>query len=175
MDQGQANTALTPLQTIGILIALIPGLAPLLYAGHVLGVGDFMFIGFIFVTFWMGVQHAAPQEFAPALLGCFAGLAQGFALKVVPAEYGTAGAVIGGLSLALTLYLLIRKQMPLLFNQAFALTLAVAASFSFDAAADYVASGIALGLCGAYAGGLVLLGKVMAARKASRLAANSAA
>lgn len=163
------------MQTIGVLIALIPALAPLLYGAHLLGVGEFMFIGFIFVTFWMGLQHAALHEFAPALLGCFAGLAQGFALKVIPAEFGVAGAVAGGLSLAVALYLLIRKQLPLLFNQAFALTLAVAASFAFDATADYVASTIALALCGAYTGGLVLLGKAMAARKAAGGAATTAA
>lgn len=172
MDKGHTSKAPTPLQTIGVLVALVPALAPLLYAAHAVGVGDFMFIGFIFVTFWMGIQHAAPQEFAPALLGCFAGLAQGFALKIVPVDYGTAGAVIGGLSLALTLYLLIRHQMPLLFNQAFALTLAVAASFAFDAPSDYVSAGIALALCGAYTGGLVLLAKALTARKAARVAGN---
>lgn len=169
MDQEQTSPAgvPTPLQTVGILVALVPVLAPLLYVAHVLGVGDFMFIGFVFITFWMGIHHAAPQEFAPALLGCLAGLAQGYALKIVPVEHGTAGMVFAGVSLFATIYLLIRKQVPLFFNQAFALTLAVAASFAFKDTAAYVSSGIALFLCGAYAGGLLLVGKVVASRKAA--------
>lgn len=159
-----APAAVSPLRALIILVALVPIIGILIALGYFAGVSDYLFAGFIFILYWMGVKGGASSEYAPALAGSLGGVGLAYLLHSLPNLLGTTGGVLAGLGLALSIYLLIRGQFPLLINNAFMLQLTVGASIAFDTTEDYAAAAVSIALAATYAGALTLLGKIIPAR-----------
>jgi len=156
--------AIKPLQTVIILVALVPLIGFLLIVGQMIGVAEFLFAGFLFVLYWTGIKGMAQQEFAPALVGSLGGLGLAYLIHVLPAHLGVVGGLLAGAALALSIYLLIRGQASMLINYAFMLLLTVGTSFAFREGTHYAAAAASIILAGAYTGTLALIGRAASSR-----------
>lgn len=159
---------MSPMRAILVLVALVPIIGLLLALANMAGVSDFMFAGFLFILYWMGLKGGAPGEYLPALAGSLGGLSLAFLMSLLPSALGTPGAVLGGIGLALSVYLLIRGQASWIANNAFMIMLTVASSIAFKTQGDYAAAAIAICLSAAYVGGIVFLGTYIATRGKAR-------
>lgn len=156
-----AASAVTPIQAVITLIALVPLVGCLLAIGQMVGIADFLFAGFLFVLYWTGIKGMVPHEFAPALLGSLGGLGLAYLIHVLPALFGISGSVLASAALGLSIYLLIRGQASIVINYAFMLLLTVATSFAFKADTHYGAAAASIILAAAYTGALVLIGRAV--------------
>lgn len=162
----QSSPHPSPFQATLILVALVPLIGIFIALGTAARIADHLFIGFTFICYWNGMKAGAPADFLPALLGSLGGLGMAWLDHVLPAAYGTSGAVGGGLAIALSVYLLIRRQATAVVNSAFMLLLTVSSSFAFKTSADYAAGAEAIGLAAAYAGILECVRRGIAGRRA---------
>lgn len=165
-----ATPAPGPMIAIIVVVALIPLIGALMFLATQIGVIDFLFAGFLFILYWAGIKAMAPHEFAPALVGSLGGLGMAYLLHALPLMFGIAGAVVAGLAVALSIYLIVRQQVPMLINNAFMLLLTVGTSFAFAADLHFGAAAAAILLAAAYTGGLVLIGRAVASRNSKATA-----
>ena len=81
--------------------------------------------GFLFVFYFTGLCHAAPDKFVPAVVGAFGGLAIAYLLTQLPVTMGTAGMALAlGVVLA-AIYALIMGWAQVLVNNATMLFLTI--------------------------------------------------
>lgn len=159
-----ATPAVTPIQAVITVIAIIPLIGVLTVMANMIGVVDFLFMGFLFLLYWAGIKGMAPREFVPALLGSLGGLGLAYLIHALPVAVGVAGTVAASALVALSIYLIVRGQAAIMINYAFMLLLTVGTSLAFEADAHYAAAAGSIILTAAYAGGLMLLGRVVSAR-----------
>jgi hypothetical protein len=109
-----------------MVIGTIPFIGLLVLIYHLLGIGA-VYMGFLFLLYWMGMMHQSMQAFAPALTGSVGGLGMAWILLGLPAIAGPAALYGGFALLAAILFCLVRGQATLLVNNAMMLYLTVAA------------------------------------------------
>lgn len=126
----QANTvdhapaALSPAKGLLLLGIVIVAVAAFIGISAALGLPS-VYGGFLFVFYFTGLCHAAPDKFAPAVAGAFCGLAMAYLLTQLPVTMGTAGTAIAvGVVLA-AIYALTMGWAPLLVNHAAMLFLTI--------------------------------------------------
>ena len=141
------------------LAALVPLIGALMALSKAAGIAEFMFVGFVFTVYWLGMKGMKAAEFTPALLGSLCGVLLAAILKLLPAALGRPGLLLAGLALAVSLFFLIQKRAQILLNSAFTLMLTICTCTAFRTRSDFVAAGEAILVAAAYSGGLVLLGK----------------
>jgi hypothetical protein len=111
--------------TLLMVIGVIPFIGLLVLIYHLLGIGA-VYMGFLFLLYWMGMMHQSMPAFAPALTGSVGGLGMAWILLGLPAIAGPA-ALYGSVALlAASLFCLVRGQATLLVNNAMMLCLTVA-------------------------------------------------
>ena len=157
-------SAVTPIQAIIILMALLPLLGGLFIVGEMIGVADFLFVGFLFILYWTGIKGMAPNEFVPALIGSLGGLGLAYLVHSLPAHFGLPGAVLVSAALGLSIYLFIRQRASIVINYAFMLILTVATSVAFTADQHYAAAASSIILAGVYTGAIALIGRAISSR-----------
>jgi hypothetical protein len=135
--------------TLLMVIGVIPFIGLLVLIYHLLGIGA-VYMGFLFLLYWMGMMHQSMPAFAPALTGSLGGIGMAWILLWLPVIAGPA-AVYGGFALlAATLFCVIRGQATLLVNNAMMLYLTVGAIPALEVGANVADMVAALLVAAAY-------------------------
>lgn len=123
-DHTGAAVPLSPAKGLLVLGVVVVAVAAFIGISAALGLPS-VYGGFLFVFYFTGLCHAAPDKFAPAVAGAFCGLAMAYLLTELPVSMGTVGTAIAlGVILA-AIYALIMGWVPLLVNHAAMLFLTI--------------------------------------------------
>jgi hypothetical protein len=123
-DHAHAAVPLSPAKGLLVLGIVVVAVAAFIGISSALSLPS-VYGGFLFVFYFTGLCHAAPDKFAPAVAGAFAGLATAFLLMYLPVAMGNLGMALAlGLVLA-AIYALIMGWVPLLVNNATMLFLTI--------------------------------------------------
>lgn len=173
MDTGNTQDAaqaagLTPLKGMGVVLAVVIAVAGLIGIAVALKLTA-LYASFLFVLYWSGLCHANLKEFVPALIGSLGGLAMAYGLVGLPGALGEAAGMALALALILlAIYLLVMGQARILVNNAFMLFLTVGTIPALMNGPTLGDMGLAVVVGALYVGGLVLIGKQLAARGAQK-------
>jgi hypothetical protein len=126
----------TPLAGLGVLAAVVVVLAIFVALAGALGVGD-VWVAFLFLLYWSGFEHGKFDKLPGAIVGAVVGLATAWELQALPGALGTAGGVIVGITILVSIYCLIVGWMPLLVNYCSMLFLTVATLPAVQANASF--------------------------------------
>ncbi|MEO0030263.1 MAG: hypothetical protein RIS94_21 [Pseudomonadota bacterium] len=119
-----SSTPLGPGKGLAMLAIVVVAVAAFIGISHALGLPS-VYGGFLFVFYFTGLCHAAPDKFVPSVAGAFFGLSLAWMLSQLPVLMGMAGMGIAlGVVLA-AVYALIMGWVPLLVNHAAMLFLTV--------------------------------------------------
>jgi hypothetical protein len=118
------SVALGPGKGLLILGVVIVAVAAFIGLSHVVGLST-VFGGFLFILYFLGLCHSAPDKFLPAAVGAAGGLAITWMLVLFPAMLGGVGLVIPMLAIVAATYSLIMGWAPILVNNATMLFLTV--------------------------------------------------
>lgn len=170
-DPAVPAARMSPGKGLLVLLAIIVGTAALLGLFHVTGVTA-PYAGFLFLLYWAGLNHAAPELYLPSLIGGLVGIALAWGLTVLPLALGTGPgfAVALGL-LLLAIYMLVMGWLPIAINNStmLFLTVASAAPLHNVATLAQMARGLVVGA--AFAGALFFILKRLTARQGAQTAA----
>lgn len=123
-DHAPVAGPLSPATGLVVLGVVVVAVAAFIGISTALGLPS-VYGGFLFVFYFTGLCHAAPDKFASAVAGAFCGLAMAYLLTQLPVTLGTMGMAIAlGIVLA-AIYALIMGWAPLLVNNAAMLFLTV--------------------------------------------------
>lgn len=111
----------------GILMVLgtVPFIGLLLGLYHLLGIG-MVYMGFLFLLYWMGILQQSMKDFVPSLLGGLGGIGLGWVLLGLPAIVGPAAMYGGAVLLAAMIFCFIRGQFRFVVNNGMMIYLTVA-------------------------------------------------
>lgn len=112
--------------TIMTVAGIVPFIGVLMWIYQGLGIHA-PFFGFIFLLYWMAIQHQEASEYLRALLGGLCGVGFAWILLSVPGMFGVAGFVLALGLTASILFLYTRQQAQMVINNSTMLFLAVAA------------------------------------------------
>lgn len=160
-DAGAA-VPLHPVKGVGVLLGVIVAVAALVGIGVALDLSA-LYGGFLFVLYWAGLNHAAPDKFLPSLVGSLGGLVLAYALKTLPITLGSGIGMAVALALVLlAIYAIIMGWVPVLVNNAFMLFLTVGTIPALQEGVTLSQMARAVVVAALYTGALVLLGKKLA-------------
>lgn len=123
-DAAHPASGMSPVKGLLVLGIVIVAVAAFIGISFGLGLPS-VYGGFLFVFYFTGLCHAAPDKFAPAVVGAFCGLGIAWLLTGLPAVFGMAGMVMALLVVLASVYALIMGWAPLLVNHATMLFLTV--------------------------------------------------
>lgn len=116
--------ALSPVKGLAVLGIVIIAVAAFIGISNAIGLPSF-FGGFLFVFYFTGLCHAAPDKFAPSVAGAFFGLGMAWTLSQLPVTMGMPGMVVALGVVVFAIYSLIMGWLPLIVNNAAMLFLTV--------------------------------------------------
>ncbi len=155
----------------GGMAAIVTGGVVLLIAGFIvlgllLGLTP-LYAGFLLLWYWGSVDMVERKALAPLLIGACGGTATAWLLQYGAVHGGLAGvAPVLGLIVA-AIYFQLRGWLPLLINRPYMLYLTVMAAPLLQAGESFAHVMAAIALATLYFGGIVTLGQIIAARRAS--------
>ena len=120
--------------------------------------------GFLFVFYFAGLCHAAPDKFAPAVAGAFCGLGIAFLLAELPAMMAHVGMVLALVLVLAAVYALIMGWAPLLVNHAAMLFLTVGTIPALQQKTTLADMALSVALAAGLMGALLLARRRHAAR-----------
>jgi hypothetical protein len=149
-----------------LLLGAVPFVGALLLAFHLLGIG-MVYMGFLFLFYWMGIMQQSMKVFMPSLVGGLAGIGMAWLLLALPAIAGPI-ALYGAVALlAGAVFCLIRGQFGLVVNNSMMLYLTVATIPDIKIADNVLEMAAALLVAAGYSFAVAtMLGWVMARRAA---------
>jgi hypothetical protein len=122
---GDAPAAhVTPAMGLAVVAAVVVVLGIFVALLAALGVGD-LWVSFLFLLYWSGFERGKFEKLPGSVVGAVVGLAMAWGLQVLPASMGTAGAVIIGAAILVSVYCLIVGWLPLVVNYSTMLFLTV--------------------------------------------------
>lgn len=164
-----------PSVMIGLLMVLgsVPFVGALLLAFHLLGIG-MVYMGFLFLLYWMGIMQQSMKAFVPSLVGGLAGIGMAWLLLALPEIAGPIALYGAGALLAAAIFCLIRGQFGLVVNNSMMLFLTVATIPDIKIADNVLEMTAAVLVAAGYSFAFAtMLGWIMA-RRASRAPAPAA-
>lgn len=163
---GHAAHKPTPLQALGMLggvMLLVGGYLTLLGLLHNIE----FYTGFVFLLGWMVLEQGRLERLPHAMLGSAFGLALGFVLKLLVAQFGATGGFLFGALMLPILFCQFLGWLPLLINMTAMTFLLVVTIPHVQMHADFGAAAIALLVGVAYFGLLLGGGRWLWARRSA--------
>jgi hypothetical protein len=153
---------------LALLAVVVVVIAGYIAAATALGVAA-LYLGFLFLLYWTGVEGAKLERWAPCAIGVFVGLGLAFLLHALPTQFGAQTGIIAflGLIAAITVLMIMRIG-GLVFNLAAMLVLTVAAAPEIHAQADWPQMFASLAFGVAYFSAVVFVLQKAAARFAAK-------
>ena len=159
--------SLTPVKGLLILLALVVVISAFLAVTHALGLRE-VWAAFLFLLYWAGIEHAAPERLPAGIIGAALGLLMGYLLHTLPAALGLTPGLLVFLALVLVMvYCQIMRWLPLAVNLMAMLYLTVTAIPHLQSGVDFAGAFLALLAGVVYFAGLVLAGHWWQKRKAA--------
>ena len=159
----------TPLQALGMLAGVVPltgGYLALLGALHNIE----FYAGFVFLLWWMVLEHGRLDRLPHAIVGAAAGLGLGLALKLLIGNFGAAGGFMFTALMLPVLYCQFLGWLPLLINMTTMTFLLVMTIPHVQQYASFSAAGGSLLVGIAYFGVLLGGGRWLWARRLAKVA-----
>lgn len=167
----QANPAggLTPVKGLMILGLVIVVVVAFLALGHTLGIAD-VWVPFLFLMYWAGIEHMSFQRLPHCALGAFLGLAVAYGLVALPLAMGVPGGILWLVGLLALIYCQIMGWFPVAVNAATMLFLTVGTIPLIQSNADFPKLFVALAVGIVFFPGLAWIGTQVTQRSAARRA-----
>ena len=146
------------------VLAIVPFIGLLMLIYHLLGLNA-PYFGFIFLLYWMAIEHTDPSKFVPSLVGGLCGIGIGWILLTVPDRYGTPGMAAALALIATVLFLFTRQQGKIAINNATMVYLSIATIPELRITQNAPAYAASLLVGALYSGAFVALGRWLAARR----------
>lgn len=147
------------------VLGIVPFIGLLMLVYQVLGLGA-PYFGFIFLLYWMAIQHLDFSQFVPSLAGGLSGIGIGWILLTVPGQYGTSGLSAALVLTATILFLYTRRQALIVINNSTMLYLAIAAIPELRITQNAPGYAASLLVGALYSAASVALGRWIASRRA---------
>ncbi len=151
----------TPVKALAMLGIVILAVAAFIGISTALGLVS-VYGGFLFVFYFAGLCHAAPDAFIPAAVGAFCGLGIAALLTVLPATMGIAGMAVALGVVLVAVYALLLGRAGLLVNNATMLFLTVGTIPALNTTAMLAEMALSLLLAVVLLGAALLVGRMRA-------------
>lgn len=116
-----------------------------------------LFTGFLFSLYWTGIKEGRQEEFLPSVVGALAGLATGWAMYLLPLQWGFAGQLLSLLLPLGAIFCLLRGLYGRVINMSYMLFLTVATIPAIVKDADFPGMIASAVLAALYLGGVMRL------------------
>jgi hypothetical protein len=155
-----ARDKLTPVGALGIAAALAVAIAGYIAISTTMGIRAF-YAGSIFAFYWTTIGKTELRELPAALMGSLCGIATATLFAMPISSMGGAGPLLGLLAIALALYFLLMRWIPMVVNPAYMLMLTVSAIPPVLAEKPFLSMAEAVCLAALYVGILVGVGQFL--------------
>jgi len=146
----------TPARGLLILLAIIVVVGAFLVLTHALGLEE-VWAAFLFLLYWAGIEHAAPERLPAAIIGAALGLMMGYLLQMLPLTLGVTPGILAFLVLVLVMiYCQVMGWVPLAVNLMAMLYLTVTTIPHLQSGVNFAGAFLALLAGIVYFAGLVL-------------------
>lgn len=166
---GATHTAykLTPVKGLVVLGGVFVVSAAFIALSHALGIVE-TWVGFLFLTYWGGIEQMKFEKVVNCIVGATVGLAFAYVAHALPLLIGTAGVVLVIAAIVALVYCLIMGWFPVAVNVMAMLFLTVCTIPWIQVKADFFSLLVALALGVAYFVGLVALGGLLKQRSVGK-------
>lgn len=149
-----------------VLVVAVLLLGGFVALGALLGLTS-LYAGFLLLWYFSSIDVLEPGALPPLAIGALCGTATAWLMQIAVATWGATGAVpVLGLILA-ALYCQLVGWLPLAVNRAYMLYLTVMAAPLMQAREDFAATCLVIAVATAYFGGLAIVARIVATRRAA--------